>query len=220
MFSLIGFTPKLVMFDLDGTLVDSASDIHHCLNLALGDLGLPPVTEVQVRNWVGRGASRLVYCVLESARRPPVLHDALLAAFMTHYQAAVCQYSRFYEGVQPFLAACRQTGVPMACITNKPYAPARALLEALDCLDDFALLLGGDSLPHRKPHPEPLLHALRYFEVPAVKALMIGDSRNDIEAARAAGVRCAAVPYGYNHGEPVEDARPDWIIPTMAALLA
>jgi phosphoglycolate phosphatase len=219
MFSLIGFTPKLVMCDLDGTLVDSAADIHHCLNLALADLGLAQVSLPQVRNWVGRGASRLIYCVLETGHRPPDLHDELLAGFMRHYQQAVCQFSRFYDGVPEFLRACRQARIPLACVTNKPYAPAKGLLAALDCLDDFQLLIGGDSLPHKKPHPEPLLHCLRHFEVRPGEALMLGDSRNDVEAARAAGVPCVALPYGYNHGEPIEACGPTWIVPHLGVLL-
>ncbi|HEX5362507.1 MAG TPA: phosphoglycolate phosphatase [Fluviicoccus sp.] len=219
MFSLIGFTPKLVMCDLDGTLVDSAADIHHCLNLALDDLGLARVSQLQVRNWVGRGASRLVYCVLEAGPHPAGLHDALLAGFMRHYQQAVCQFSRFYDGVPEFLKACRQAGIPLACVTNKPYAPAKGLLEALDCLDDFQLLIGGDTLPHKKPHPEPLQHCLRHFGVRPGEALMLGDSRNDVEAARAAGVPCVALPYGYNHGEPIEACEPAWIVPHLGVLL-
>lgn len=219
MFSLIGFTPKLVMCDLDGTLVDSAADIHHCLNLALDDLGLARVSQLQVRNWVGRGASRLVYCVLEAGQQPTGLHDELLAGFMRHYQQAVCQFSRFYEGVPEFLKACRQAGIPLACVTNKPYAPAKGLLEALDCLDDFQLLIGGDTLPHKKPHPEPLQHCLRHFGIRPGEALMLGDSRNDVEAARAAGVPCVALPYGYNHGEPIEACEPTWILPHLGVLL-
>ncbi len=219
MFSLIGFTPKLIMCDLDGTLVDSAADIHHCLNLALEERGMAPVSPLQVRNWVGRGASRLIYCVLEAGHHPAGLHDELLAGFMSHYQRAVCQFSRFYDGVPEFLRACRDAGIPLACVTNKPYAPARALLEALDCLDDFQLLIGGDSLPHKKPHPEPLLHCLRRFDLRPGEALLLGDSRNDVEAARAAGVPCVVVPYGYNHGEPIEDCKPTWIIPHLGVLL-
>ncbi|MDP2228617.1 MAG: phosphoglycolate phosphatase [Moraxellaceae bacterium] len=218
-FAALGFSPRLVMFDLDGTLVDSAADIALALNRALGDLALPEVGEAQVRDWVGRGASRLVYCVLEHAHRPADLHDALLARFMVRYQASVCAASTLYPGAAELLAACRAEGIALACVTNKSYAPARALLEALGILESFDLLLGGDSLAHKKPHPAPLQHCLQHFSVAPGSALMVGDSRNDVEAAQAAGVPVLAVPYGYNHGEPVADARPDWLVESLTALL-
>jgi phosphoglycolate phosphatase len=207
------------MLDLDGTLVDSVADIALSLNRALTDLGLPDVTLVQVQTWVGRGASRLVYCVLEHQLRPASMHDALLARFMARYQESVCEVSTVYAGVPELLAACRRDGIYLACVTNKPYAPAKALLEALNLLESFDLLLGGDSLVHKKPHPEPLLHCLRHFGIPAAQALMVGDSRNDIEAARAAQVPVLAVPYGYNHGEPVTAAGPDWLVESLLELL-
>lgn len=219
LFSSLGFTPRLVMFDLDGTLVDSVADIELNLNRALADLGLSAVTLAQVRDWVGRGASRLVYCVLEHLRQSPDLHDELLARFMAHYQATVCEASMPYPGARELLAACRAAGIHLACVTNKPHGPAEGLLEALEMREPFALLLGGDSLTHKKPHPEPLLHCLHHFGVKASEALMVGDSRNDVEAARAAGVRVLAVPYGYNHGEPVAEARPDWLVESLALLL-
>lgn len=219
LFSALGFSPRLVMFDLDGTLVDSVADIALSLNRALADLGLPDVTLVQVKTWVGRGASRLVYCVLEHQLRPAAMHDELLARFMARYQASVCEVSTVYAGVPELLLACRSAGIYLACVTNKPYAPAKALLEALNLLEPFDLLLGGDSLVHKKPHPEPLLHCLRHFDVPARQALMVGDSRNDVEAARAAQVPVLAVPYGYNHGEPVAAAAPDWLVESLRELL-
>lgn len=219
LFAALGFRPRLVMFDLDGTLVDSVADIELNLNRALADLGLSSVTLAQVKNWVGRGASRLVYCVLDHQRQSPDLHDALLARFMVRYEATVCEASAPYAGVRELLAACRAEGLHLACVTNKPYVPARGLLAALDLLEPFDLLLGGDSLVHKKPHPGPLLHCLRHFGVKADEALMVGDSRNDVEAARAAGVKVLAVPYGYNHGEPVADSRPDWLVESLSALL-
>jgi len=219
LFSPLEFVPKLVMFDLDGTLVDSVADIALALNRALGDMALPEVSEVQVRTWVGRGASRLVYCVLEHQHRPADLHDALLARFMTRYQASVCEVSTVYPGARELVLACRKAGIYLACVTNKPYAPARALLEALDLLEPFDLLLGGDSLPHKKPHPAPLQHCLQQFGVESEQALMVGDSRNDVEAARAAGVRCVALPWGYNHGEPIEACQPDWLVESLIELL-
>lgn len=223
LFSAIGFIPRLVMFDLDGTLVDSAADIAIALDRALDDLGLPGVTEAQVRTWVGRGASRLVQCALEHQRQPPEdfehLHDSLLARFMTRYQENVSGHSTLYPGAAALLAACRAARIPLACVTNKPYAPARALLEDLAILEPFDLLLGGDSLPHKKPHPGPLQHCLRHFDVAAGDALMVGDSRNDVEAARAAGVPCVALPWGYNHGEPIAACQPDWLLEGLAELL-
>jgi phosphoglycolate phosphatase len=221
LFSVLGFTPRLVMFDLDGTLVDSAGNIAVALNRALADLALAAVTEAQVRLWVGRGASRLVHCVLEhqaggDAER---LHELLLARFMARYQEDVSSRSTLYPGVAAALDACRAAGVHLACITNKPYAPARALLADLAILETFDLLLGGDSLAHKKPHPGALLHCLRHFEVAAAEALMVGDSRNDVEAAQAAGVRVAALPWGYNHGEPIAACRPDWLLESLDELL-
>ena len=117
------------------------------------------------------------------------------------------------------LAACRAAGMFLACVTNKPHAPARALLDALDLLEPFDLLLGGDSLPHKKPHPGALLHCLQYFDVAAAQALMVGDSSNDVEAARAAGVKVAALPWGYNHGEPIATSHPDWLLQSLDELL-
>lgn len=219
LFSAVAVTPKLVMFDLDGTLVDSVADIALSLNRGLADLGLPAVSVEQVKTWVGRGASRLVYCVLEHQRQSPDLHDELLARFMARYQESVCEVSTVYPGGRELLLACKAAGIRLACVTNKPYAPAKALLEALDILQPFDLLLGGDSLPHKKPHPLPLQHCLQHFGIKAGEALMVGDSRNDVEAARAAGVKVVAVPWGYNHGEPIMAAQPDWLVDSLTELL-
>lgn len=218
-FSKIGFTPKLIICDLDGTLVDSASDIQYALNGALNEMGLESVTEYDLRRWVGRGASRLVSCVLDAKHYRKELHDDLLAVFMRHYQNSVCQSSQLYQGVAEFISACQQAQIPLACVTNKPYAPAKDLLAALNILQPFQLLIGGDTLPHKKPHPEPLLHCLRYFGVSAKDTLVLGDSSNDIEAALAAHIPCVAVSYGYNHGEPIEASKPEWIVDSLAEFL-
>lgn len=212
---------KAVFFDLDGTLVDSAIDIYHAMNTALAELGRPYVTEQQVRLWVGRGAAQLVWCVLKHQEvevSPEQQHD-LLQVFLKHYEKNVCVDSKIYDGVLEFIQVCQQKNLFMACITNKPYEPAHDLLQALNLLSPFQLLLGGDSLTHRKPHPESLLHALHYFNIKPYEALMIGDSRNDVEAAHAAGMQCFALTYGYNHGEPVELCKPDLVLDSLRQLL-
>lgn len=212
---------KAVFFDLDGTLVDSALDIYLAMNAALDELGYPSVTQADVRIWVGRGAPQLCYCVLKHQQQTvdPEQQHKLLQVFMRHYEKNVCVDSKLYEGVSEFIEACQKRGLYMACITNKPYQPAHDLLQALNLLSPFQLLLGGDSLTHRKPHPESLLHALNYFAIKPEEALMIGDSRNDVEAAHAAGMPCYALTYGYNHGEPIQDCKPDLILDSLNQLL-
>lgn len=210
---------QALFFDLDGTLVDSAADIHRSLNLALIHLGLSQVSAAQVRDWVGRGASRLVACVLQHLHQPMARHDELLAHFLSLYQAQVCVDSTVYPGVLVCLQRAQARGLHLACITNKPYRPAVDLLRALQLEDFFALILGGDSLTHKKPHPQPLQHALAHFGLQPHQALMVGDSRNDVEAAHAARMRCVAVPYGYNHGEDVRSCQPDHLLDSLEFLL-
>ena len=210
---------QAVFFDLDGTLVDSAADIMRAVNFALYDIGVDPVTNAQVRLWVGRGASRLIQCVRECRGIAQERYDELLTSFLRHYQDEVCVDSTIYSGVREFLDWCHKNKLHVACITNKPYASTLKLLKALNLLGDFSLILGGDSLEHRKPHPAPILHALSHFGVQASQAVMIGDSRNDIEAAHAASVPCIAVRYGYNHGEPIAYCEPDLVLDSLVELL-
>lgn len=225
---------RAVFFDLDGTLVDSAIDIYHAMNAALALLGRPLVTEQQIRDWVGRGAPQLAYCVVKYQHEQGLsltiqgtpLQDSLqeqqhqlLEAFLSHYEKHVCIESRIYDGVEPFIKACQARNLKLACITNKPYQPAHDLLQALDLLAPFQLLLGGDSVTHKKPHPMSLQHALQYFELKPHQALMIGDSRNDVEAAHAAGIQCIALSYGYNHGEPITDCNPDLVLDSLQQLI-
>lgn len=224
--SWLGGLPAVILMDLDGTLIDSAADIALALNRALDDLALPPVSERQVRDWVGRGAGRLVEVVLQHVvphhgddPQRHVLHEQLLARFMARYQDSVCEASTVYPGVREFIDAAHAAGIRLACVTNKPYQPAVALLRALDLLDDFDLVVGGDTLAHKKPHPEPLLHCLRHFGATPGSALMVGDSRNDVDAAKAAGMVVVAVPYGYNHGEPISDCSPDRLVASLSELI-
>ena len=212
---------SLILFDLDGTLVDSARDLYRAMNLTLQAVGRPLVTEAQIRVWVGKGAAQLCHCVLQyqDQQVDAVELQQFLDKFLEIYQNNVCVNTVIYEGVISFLDWCQQQKKTLVCVTNKPYQPAVALLDALNLLDRFALVLGGDSLQYRKPHPEPLLHAVRHFDQKAQNTLMIGDSRNDVEAARAAGIDCIVLSYGYNHGEDIQACQPQLVIDSLEELV-
>ncbi|MDZ7853592.1 MAG: phosphoglycolate phosphatase [Halomonas sp.] len=153
----------------------------------------------------------------------PDIDSALLerahAAFLAHYGRAPGAHTRLYPGVREALDALRDRGLPLALVTNKPYAFISPLLEGVGLAKHFGLWLGGDSLPEKKPDPAPLWHVAAHFEVSPPACLMVGDSRHDIEAGRAAGFRTLAVPYGYNHGESVRDSAPDGVVESLAELV-
>ncbi len=209
--------PRLVMFDLDGTLVDSVPDLTAAIDAMLQDMRSPPAGEAKVRLWVGNGASVLVRRALanidgidESQVEEP-LQQAALARFLSHYRRISGRYSSLYDGVQSALVRLQQAGVAIAVVTNKPAEFVPHLLSDLG-LEPFVLTwVGGDSLAQKKPHPAPLEALLQHFEVKPAAALMVGDSRSDMLAGKAAGVATLGVSYGYNHGNPIEDETPTWV---------
>ncbi len=213
-----GGRPRLIMFDLDGTLVDSVADVAAAIDRMRVQLDLPPPGVERVRQWVGRGAEALLDRVMADQAHDPILRQRAGELFAAAYAEAVHVHSRLFPGVEAALSEL-SGWCPLACITNKPLRFTTPLLQALDVHKYFTLVLGGDSLAEKKPHPLPLQHALQRFAVTPAAALMIGDSRNDVEAARAAGVRCIALRGGYNHGQAIEDCQPDWIIDGFAELL-
>lgn len=205
------------MFDLDGTLVDSVPDLSRAVDAVLREQGYPPAGEFKARLWVGNGAAMLVLRALSDALRVPPeqvndeLQQRCLQSFYRHYDHFNGQYSVLFEGAGEALQRLQQAGVAMALITNKPAAFVPQLLGSLGIADFFQLTLGGDELPQKKPDPAPLLHVLSRLNVSAAKALMVGDSRNDIVAAKSARVASLAVTYGYNYGSPIEQEQPDWL---------
>ncbi|WP_445535504.1 phosphoglycolate phosphatase [Acinetobacter sp. G18] len=211
----------LILFDLDGTLVDSAADLYRSMNLSLQSLGWPLVTEVQIREWVGKGASKLCESVLLHlfGKLDAEQHKVLLHTFVETYGAELCVNTQIYSGVPEFLKHCQTLNIKMACVTNKPVKLAQGLLDALELTSYFQVVLGGDSLPERKPHPLPLLHCMQSLNTSASQSLMIGDSSNDVEAARRAGIDCIVVSYGYNHGESIYDCQPQQVIDSLAELI-
>ena len=218
--------PTLVMFDLDGTLVDSVPDLAAAVDTMLQALGRPAAGEALVRDWVGNGAAVLVQRALaqatdaEAAGAEIADEPEALALFLNAYEAHTARHSCLYPGVLECLQGLQQLGITMAVVTNKPERFVAPLLDALGIGTYIDLIVGGDTLAQKKPHPQPLLHCLAQFQTPAAQALMVGDSKHDIHAARSAQVAVAAVSYGYNHGEPVADAKPDVVIDNLMALLA
>lgn len=147
------------------------------------------------------------------------LTEPFLAYFLAHYQQNVCLHTVPYEGVIDLLSQLKAQQKNIACITNKPIKAAQALLKSLAMTDFFSLVLGGDSLAEKKPSPLPLQHALSFYGIASKQAVMVGDSKYDILAAKAVHIPSIAVSYGYNHGEPVSQYQPDLLIDTMLALL-
>lgn len=190
------FPWPVVLFDLDGTLVDSASDIAAAVNRLLAELGHEQVDEATVRSWIGDGARQLITQALRHAGDLQDV-DAVMPRFMRHYADCLLLDPRLYPGVEATLSALRANGVRMAVCTNKPAQFVPPLLEALDIATYFDAVLGAGDLPERKPHPLPLLHLAEGFGVDIGQCLMVGDSGADAGAANAAGAPLVLVGYGY-----------------------
>ena len=206
-----------MIFDLDGTLVDSVPDLAAAVDAMLSDQQCSPVGEEKVRLWVGNGAPMLVRRALADAGGLPseqvdeVLFQASLKRFYFHYRRLSGHYAKLYSGVEEGLQLLRQRKIPMVVVTNKPDEFVPGVLQKMGIESYFEEWLGGDTLPVKKPDPAPLNYLLKKWQLTPDDALMVGDSRNDIEAAKAAGMQSLALTYGYNHGRPVAREEPTWI---------
>lgn len=215
--------PRLILFDLDGTLVDSVPDLAYCIDGMMTGIDRPAWGESRVREWVGNGVERLVKRALigQLEGEPDDSEYArALPLFMDLYRRHNGQRSRLYPGVKPTLERLQSAGYRLACVTNKADQFTRPLLRALGIYDYFSLITSGDTLPRKKPDPLPLLHSAEQFGISPADALMVGDSSNDVKAARAAGFAIVCVPYGYNHGADIRRSRPDAVIDTLEQLTA
>lgn len=213
--------PELVLIDVDGTLVDSVPDLTFCVDETMQSLGLPPRGEEAVRQWVGNGVERLVERALVNSvdgRPPQEMLDKVLPVFLELYAHNTSQRSRLYSGVQAGLEFLASEGFRLGSVTNKAECFTIPLLKTLGIFDFFEIVISGDNLPKKKPDPLPLLHAAQRLGVSPRHALMVGDSRSDVKAARAAGFQIVCVSYGYNHGEDIRDYSPDAVIDSMADL--
>jgi len=213
-----------VALDLDGTLLDTVADLALAVNALLADWGERTVPLAQVRTFVGKGMGNLVRRTLAASRgiAPEDVGereaDAALAGYQAHYSVVIGRETRIYEGVREGLARLSAMGLPLAVVTNKSSRFVRPHLAQADMERYFSLVLGADDLPTKKPAPGPLLHVAKTFHVPPARLLMVGDSVNDAQAARAAGCPVFIVPYGYNEGEPVQSLDADGIVPSLAAV--
>lgn len=211
-----GAAVRLVSLDLDGTLVDTAAEIAAAANHALAEHGLPTRPAAEIGLLIGRGGHAVMQALLaqQAGGAPP---DAvpLLRSFDRHIAELTGQASRPYPGAAEALALLRSRGVRLACVTNKELLQARRVLRAHRLDDAFELVLGGDSLPEKKPHASVLRYVADTLGVPREAVAHVGDSAVDVQAARNAGVAAWAVPYGYNAGEPIAAALPDRIFDTL-----
>lgn len=213
------FHPQAVIVDLDGTMVDTLGDFEVALGLSLADLGFPPVDRAFIERTVGKGSEHLIRRTLDHAGAPAALYDAAWAAYQRHYLAINGRHSAVYPGVAEGLAALAARGLPLACLTNKPTAFARPLLAAKGLDAFFAHVFGGDAFERKKPDPLPLVKTCEALGTAPQHTLMVGDSANDAQAARAAGCPVVLVRYGYNHGQPVEAAGADALVGRLDELL-
>ena len=213
--------PRLIAFDLDGTLVDSAPDLAWAIDAMLARQGLPPAGEARVRGWIGHGMAMLVRRALTGELwpkgNPPHFNEAV-AAFMVLYADNLCRHSRLYAGVGAGLERLAAEGYRLACITNKPEKFTRPLLQYLGIADRFEFVAGGDTFSRQKPDPLPLLECAAHFGVAPADSLMVGDSASDAKAARSAGFRLVLVSYGYLGDDSMESLAPDAVIHALTEL--
>ena len=207
---------RAVLFDLDGTLLDSIPDLSEACHRMMVELGRPPHAIDVIRTFVGKGMLNLVRrCLVESGPAGDAEVEAAVDVFRRHYAEVNGASTLIYDGVLPALEALREEGILMACVTNKPAAFTGPLLERMGLAGFFGVTVSGDTLAEKKPHPAPLLHACRLLGADAGDALMIGDSANDADAARAAGMPVLLVTYGYSEGVAVDSIECDGLISSL-----
>ena len=216
----------LIMFDLDGTLVETAPEICDAVNDTLRRFDLPDVAQQQVNDWIGHGTRELLIQALafsgmtrvEEVRTSESL-PLIAAEFDIHYQARCGTRSHLYPQVRETLTALRAQGVKLAVVTNKEGRFTETVLNVHHMAGLLDAVVSGDTLPTKKPDPAGIARCLAHFGVPAHRALFVGDSSIDVATARNAGVAVWALPYGYNMGQPIESCGPDRVIADCSELL-
>lgn len=219
-FDGLKFNVKVVMIDLDGTLIHTAPEIAVAANWMLADLNLPVLPLQKIESYIGAGAQMLVKrCLTQQLCAEPeaeVFAEAE-ALFFAHYANNAIE-SKPYEGVIDGLQALWNKGLKLACVSNKPAQFTLPLLQKSGLADFFELVVSGDTLHKKKPDPIQLLHICAKFDVPEYEAMLVGDSATDIAAAQAAGCFIVTVPYGYNQGLPLDTSQVDATINDLTEL--
>jgi phosphoglycolate phosphatase len=211
---------EAVVIDLDGTLLHTAPDLAEAANRMLAELHMPPIDDALLKMYIGNGVTRLIKRVLTrsmDAEPEAELFARAKPVYEKHYADVVSLHSRPFPDVVEGLQALKAAGYRLACITNKAERFTVPLLKDTELFDYFEIILSGDSLPKMKPDPLPLLHACEHFGIAPDQMLLIGDSLNDTQAARAAGCHVFCVPYGYNRGGDVRDLDLDAVVDSLLA---
>ncbi len=212
--------PRLeaALIDLDGTMVDTADDFAAGLNGMLAQFDAEETTREEVMGYVGKGSEHLIRSVLAprfDEQGVQERFDEALALYQDEYAKINGRHTHLYPEVEAGLEAMREAGLKLACVTNKPHRFAVELLAQYGLSGYFSVVLGGDSTPKKKPDPLPMLSACEALGVQPAAAIAIGDSENDALAGRAAGMATLSVPYGYNHGQPVQKIKSDGIVASL-----
>ncbi|WP_409240662.1 phosphoglycolate phosphatase [Mergibacter septicus] len=212
---------KVIGFDLDGTLVNSLPDLALSVNSALAEFNLPPADESLVLTWIGNGADILIERAIEWTGQvfDQTTKDQIKESFNHYYAQNLCNVSRLYPQVKETLTILKQQGYTLAVVTNKPTRHVQPVLSAFGIDHLFSETLGGQSLPAIKPHPAPLYYLCGKFGILPQELLFVGDSKNDILAAKAAGCPVVGLTYGYNYNIPIAEAKPDWAFDNFEQLL-
>ena len=215
---------EAILFDLDGTLIDSVPDLATAVNQMLQELDRETFSEDTIRYWVGNGAQVLVKRALSGQTQideslDPVLFNKALEIFLRFYGKNLCTETRPYPNVSNTLHRLKALGYRLVIVTNKPYDFVGPILKGLELESLFEFWLGGDSLDKKKPDPLPLLHACERLNLSVGQCVMVGDSRNDLLAAKGAGMQSVGVTYGYNYGEEISVYEPNVIVDDFAQIV-
>ena len=203
---------QAAIIDLDGTMVDTLGDFDAVLNTVLHELGLPSVRREFLGRTIGKGSEHLIRSTLAEVGAGEALYERTWALYQQRYLEVNGDHSAVFPGVVEGLTRLRARGWKLACLTNKPNAFAVPLLHSKGLAGFFDAVFGGDAFERKKPDPLPLLKTCEALGTLPARTLMVGDSSNDVRAARAAGCPVVLVSYGYNHGEPVAAAGADRVI--------